>query len=241
MTKASALFVAAGASGMSIGPLIAGVLDIVSGRDTKVDLELPFTPAGGIIWSNVTSPGFVMAALWFLQLLGLMLLFQEPVRINTNTMSEDGSTDYEVDDGDRAFIEIEETTQLESKKLYGSIKSITSSFSSAGDFDSLRHSSYHGVRQELVLTCRLIMQNPGLPVTLLIFAYIELADEVLISSCSMVVRRYFGWHGAVAGFLIASLGALVLPAHFVVEKASHHYSERRILVVSLAYICGLLH
>lgn len=70
--------------------------------------------------------------------------------------------------------------------------------------------------------------------TITLFGFIEMADEVLISSCSMVVRRYFDWHGNVAGFLIASLGALVLPAHFVVEKAVHYYSERKILFVSKA-------
>lgn len=65
----------------------------------------------------------------------------------------------------------------------------------------------------------------------MVFCYIEMADEVLISSCSMVCRRYFGWHGAVAGFLIASLGSLVLPADYVVERASHVLSERRIMKV----------
>jgi len=58
-----------------------------------------------------------------------------------------------------------------------------------------------------------------------------MADEVLISSCSMVCRRYFGWHGSTAGLIIASLGALVLPADFVVEKASHVFSERKIMKV----------
>lgn len=68
-------------------------------------------------------------------------------------------------------------------------------------------------------------------ITLLLFCYIEMADEVLISSCSMICRRYFGWHGSSAGLLIASLGALVLPADFVVERASHVLSERRIMKV----------
>jgi hypothetical protein len=81
------------------------------------------------------------------------------------------------------------------------------------------------------LTWSLFVKSPGLSATLLIFCFIELADEVLISSCSMVVRRYFGWHGAAAGFLIAALGALVLPANFVVENCSHQVSERRILKV----------
>jgi hypothetical protein len=87
------------------------------------------------------------------------------------------------------------------------------------------------------------------------FAFIELSGEVMISSCSMVVRkytsktkclfvvffsfltsdcftdRYFRWNASTAGLIVASLGALVLPAHFIVERASHMYSERLILKV----------
>jgi len=71
----------------------------------------------------------------------------------------------------------------------------------------------------------------ALPVTMLLFGYIELVDEVLISSCAMVCRRYFNWHGSRAGLLIAALGALVLPAHYFVEGASHRYEERAIMKV----------
>ncbi|KAL3924821.1 MAG: hypothetical protein SGILL_000806 [Bacillariaceae sp.] len=49
----------------------------------------------------------------------------------------------------------------------------------------------------------------------------------------MILRRYFSLHAAAAGFLIAALGALVLPANFLVENFSHKVSERRILRVSL--------
>ena len=93
--------------------------------------------------------------------------------------------------------------------------------------------------------------------TLYMFAFIELSGEVMISSCSMVVRkssyiaiayllvsshfsllicsadRYFRWNGSTAGFIVASLGALVLPAHFIVERASHICSERLILKVRI--------
>jgi hypothetical protein len=54
MTAASALFVAASAIGMSLGPLLAAILDINAGRDKGVDLKLPWMPAGGIIFNHVT-------------------------------------------------------------------------------------------------------------------------------------------------------------------------------------------
>jgi hypothetical protein len=89
MTKASALFVAAGAIGMSVGPFLAAILDMVSGRDSKIDLQLPFTPVGGFVYDNVTSPGFFMAGLWLLQLITLKLFFQEPEQITGSGVSEE--------------------------------------------------------------------------------------------------------------------------------------------------------
>mmetsp|Transcript_13898 Transcript_13898/g.26167 ORF Transcript_13898/g.26167 Transcript_13898/m.26167 type:complete len:1367 (+) Transcript_13898:71-4171(+) len=93
-------------------------------------------------------------------------------------------------------------------------------------------SCFSGVRE----VCMLVFRNPALPVTLFLFGYIEMICEVLISSCAMVSKRYFGWDGSVPGFLIASLGALVLPAHFVVERASRSYEERVIMKNSVIFI-----
>lgn len=82
MTKACALFVAAGAIGMSVGPLLAAILDIMSGRDMDIDIKFSLMPAGGMTHNHITVPGFLMSALWLFQLLGLLLLFREPGRIN---------------------------------------------------------------------------------------------------------------------------------------------------------------
>jgi MFS family permease len=226
MTSASAVFVAFSAMGMSIGPLIAAILDRTTGRDLIVDLKLPFTPTGGIIFDHVTSPGFLMAGIWFLEMLALIFLFREPDRINGSESAEN-DTEFDKD------VEYEDEMTPLTQKGFGSIEgSIGSSMLSASSGSSLsiprKPSGFWG---EIHLTWSLFVKSPGLSVTLLIFCFIELADEVLISSCSMVVRRYFGWHGAAAGFLIAALGALVLPANFVVENCSHQVSERRILKV----------
>ncbi|KAL3808087.1 hypothetical protein ACHAXA_006849 [Cyclostephanos tholiformis] len=86
---------------------------------------------------------------------------------------------------------------------------------------------------------QVIFKNGAFPTTLYMFAFIELSGEVMISSCSMVVHRYFRWNGSTAGLIVASLGALVLPAHFIVERASHICSERLILKWSMvAIICS---
>ncbi len=217
MTKASALFVAAGAVGMSVGPLLAAILDNVSGRDSLVDLPLPFMPAGGIIYNHVTSPGFVMACLWLLEIVALMFIFREPERINGTGPSRElegvGMISFESEPS------LSKYGTVETKKPI-----INWSYSHATTW-------WKNAWIELVNVTKLVFSNMALPVTLFLFSFIELVDEVLISSCSMVSRRYFNWNGSHAGFLIACLGALVLPAHFVVEIASRHYSERRIMKV----------
>lgn len=220
LTRASVLFVISDAAGMSLGPMLAAILDTFSGRDINVDLSLPFLPSGGLTFNYITSPGYVMSVLWFLELVALFVLFQEPARSNDEEDSGGiDSSNEESSNGNRAIENGDNTTQPRLKG-YGSIVSQESSLAQSG--------------RESIL--KLIFKNPGLPLTIMLFGYIELTCEVLISSCSSVVLRYFGWHGNRAGLLLACLGALVLPAHFVVEKASHYYSERRILFVSLELI-----
>ncbi|GMH89244.1 hypothetical protein TrVE_jg3157 [Triparma verrucosa] len=82
----------------------------------------------------------------------------------------------------------------------------------------------------------LILSNHAFPVTLLLFGLIELTDEILINSVSLITRRYFRWHGASAGLFIAGLGIFVLPANFVVDKLSKTHDERNLARFFL-YFC----
>jgi hypothetical protein len=228
MTRASALFVAASAAGMSIGPLVGAIFDMTAGRDSLVDLRVPIFPAGGIIYDHVTGPGFFMGILWLIQMLCLLLVFREPIRVNVK-----GSRHKVLD------AEVDTIALTESFGSYGSHNSTNVVKSSDESESSLAVKKKHwwrNVASELTTTGALVFKNPGLPITLLLFCYIELADEVLISSSAMIMDLYFGWHGSTAGLIIASLGALVLPADFVVEKASHKYSERKILLNSVLFI-----
>ena len=88
MTRASAMFVSVSAIGMSIGPLIAAVLDMTGGRDTDVDIRIPLpgvNHSDGIVLDHCTDPGFFMAFLWLVQLISLVFFFTEPDRINCRT------------------------------------------------------------------------------------------------------------------------------------------------------------
>lgn len=186
MTRASALFVVASALGMSVGPLLAAVLDDMAGRDIEIDFIvpawIPHIGGTGIIFDNVTSPAFLMALLWLIEFLATIFTFKEPIRVNS-------------------FKKKDEVTKQKSW------------------FSELREVK------------NLIFENAALPVTLTIYCYIELLDEILLSSCAMVCKRYFAWNGSVAGYILAALGALVLPADFIVDKASRYYEERVILRV----------
>jgi MFS family permease len=181
MTKASAKFVVYGAIGMSIGPLVAGILDSIAGRDITIDVTVPFI--GGVIVNHVTTPGFLMAIAWTAQFASVLIMFSEPFRINS--LRQDNS-------------------KATSLGFCGDLKMIAS----------------------------LVMKNPAVPITLFLFSYIEMICEVLISSCAMICKRYFLWNGSTAGFLIASLGAFILPAHYIVERASRRFEERAIMKVS---------
>ena len=60
MTRASAMFVSISAIGMSIGPLIAAILDMTGGRDIDVDIRIPLpgvNHSGGIVLDHCTDPG----------------------------------------------------------------------------------------------------------------------------------------------------------------------------------------
>jgi len=228
ITSACAYFVAASAAGMSIGPLMAAVLDMSAGRDMNVDLHLSLAPVGGIIYNHITSPGFVMAVVWLLQGSAVVYFFQEPIRINSGSDNEDdsirqSSSDPSLDERVKATLESVGVSLTEKESL--------PLISQAKDGKTQPTTLWEKIGSELLKLRRLVFGNMALPLTLLIFSFIELADEILISSCSMVCHRYFSWHGSTAGFILASLGALVLPAHFVVEKAAHHFEERSIINV----------
>lgn len=232
LTSASAYFVAAGAVGMSIGPLLAAILDIFAGRDLDIDLDLPFTPVGGIIYDHVTSPGFVMAGLWCLQGVALVIAFREPRKIHTKR-SNHGGSDETRDPMSHSSTSFYASFDERAKATLESVGVSLAAPDVVGRDNKCENPSlWSRCRAEVQLMQTLVFGNVALPITLLLFGFIELVDEVLISSCSMVCRRYFGWNGSTAGFILASLGSLVLPAHFVVEKAAHQFEERSIIKVT---------
>lgn len=74
---------------------MSAIIDLTAGRDVQDDIHvhLPWSPVdSAIILNNVTMPGFLMAFLWGLQLIGLLFVFDEPVRINSTEESQSDNT-----------------------------------------------------------------------------------------------------------------------------------------------------
>ncbi len=82
ITRASVEFAIASVAGIAAGPLVGGLLDFFTGRDFRVDFDLPHV--GVVIVSNISIPGFVMSALWFIQCILVIFFFREPFRVNSS-------------------------------------------------------------------------------------------------------------------------------------------------------------
>jgi hypothetical protein len=185
---------------------MAGILDAVAGRDADVDLVLSGIPAGGIIYNHISSPGFVMALLWFMQIIALLLLFREPDRINGSGFQSSRSKADSSSDNPVSLLGKDVDTPS-----YGTEPITKDQGDKDVDDQASKRSIWIRAMNEAVMTSRLIFDNPALPVSYLsfsiatvscqasyfivifcrkitfyLFAFIELTDEILISSCSMV-------------------------------------------------------
>jgi MFS family permease len=74
-TVAAAIFVTAGALGMSAGPAIAAFLNII----------LSHYPTSNLYWQQENAPGTFMAVLWAVYIIFFILFFEDPIRTNIKT------------------------------------------------------------------------------------------------------------------------------------------------------------
>ena len=78
---------------------------------------------------------------------------------------------------------------------------------------------------------RLLNYSIGVPVCLFILLYIKFALEVMISSCPMILDRYFRWGGGRAGIFLAGLTLMILPVNFICGHIARKHEERTVLKV----------
>ena len=77
----------------------------------------------------------------------------------------------------------------------------------------------------------LLNYSIAVPVCLCIILYIKFALEVLISSCPMILNRYFRWGGGRAGLFLSGLVLTVLPVNFICGHIARKHEERTVIKV----------
>lgn len=86
--------------------------------------------------------------------------------------------------------------------------------------------------------------NVPVMITFFIYFVLKLVLEAVLSSCSMLTSFYFDWDPSVAGFYLAGLGLLMLPANVVVSLLARRFDDRELIValqvVMLASCLGIL-
>lgn len=88
---------------------------------------------------------------------------------------------------------------------------------------------------------RLLSYSVAVPVCLFTILYIKFAQEVLLSSCPIILNRYFRWGGGRAGIFLAALTVTILPLHFICGHIARKYEERTVMKKSLVILAlGLL-
>jgi len=95
------------------------------------------------------------------------------------------------------------------------------------------------LRTRVVLPVLLmVLRNTKLMTTLAVYFLIELVDEILLSSAGLIAHEYFDWTISNVGVFLAILGLFVMPANYLVGKASEVMSDRTILIISQAVTIG---
>jgi hypothetical protein len=266
VTSACARFVAASAIGMSAGPFFAAIIDKYSDHDLNVDLPilggLIINHTTGPGWLMLVLYVFYLLLVVFtfedpinIYKLPAPILERDstsgtPARKQHNKdFSNCESVDTPVpkitidtqDDENFALLDgVEGGYGATGESPPPSPTSSTSSTSSVNPWVEKLHTFLtfpQAVARSYRFYASTISANKTFCVTLLLFALIELTDEVLINSVSIITRRYFRWHGSSAGMFAAALGILVLPANYVVDRMCNTRFDERVVMRFMLYLC----
>ena len=264
VTSACARFVAASAIGMSVGPLLAAVLDQYAGRDLEVDVPI----LGGLIFNHTTGPGWIMAGVYIVHLLLIIFAFEDRPNIFklilVPKLERDSTNDSPVLKHHKVNSSVCDSIATPVPKIvidnqenfalldgveggYGATDRSPPSPTSSASSDSSLNPWVEGLHAVLSFPSRVadgyhfyynaITSNKTFGVTLLLFFLIELTDEVLINSVPLITRRYFRWHGSAAGVFTASLGVFILPGTYIIERLCSTRFDERASMRFMLYIC----
>ena len=264
VTSACARFVAASAIGMSAGPLFAAIIDKYSDHDMTVDvpifggLVINHTTGPGWLMALLYVIHLLLVLFTFEEPINIYNLPAPKIERDSTTGSparKQHSKDVSnCESVDTPVPKITIDTQDENFALLDGVEggygttagsppsptSSTSSTSSLNPWVEKLHALLNfpqAVARSYRFYASTISSNKTFCVTLLLFGLIELTDEVLINSVSIITRRYFRWHGSSAGMFAATLGIFVLPANYVIDRlCATRFDERTVMRFTL-YLC----
>lgn len=163
------------------------------GRVVLIDNSVPF---GQHNLLPLKSIGFIMAAAWFMHLIGTIFFFdmpkdgrgdQDTVHPPELKMPATQEEDFDSDD---------DADKHEAKQPY---------IPSDGTFEKLqtmsrktvkRQSIRTGYRESIANVRQIMFSNIAFPTTIAILFIAKATSEVLLASCGTITSRYFSWSGA---------------------------------------------
>lgn len=82
----------------------------------------------------------------------------------------------------------------------------------------------------------LLSYSIGVPLCLCIILYVKFAQEVLFSSCPIILDRYFRWGGGRAGIFLACLTLSIPATNFICGHIARKYEERTVIKRSVVFL-----
>lgn len=191
--RRSAEFVAASAIGMAAGPALASLI-----------AQLPEFTIFGLGFLHETTPGWILAVVWAIQIWAVQAFFQEPpekerraIPLSTFGTSLPGPS--------------EETPLLKPSKETNARGPLATPLSIQG--------------KQSIST---VTKNKPLLLCLWIFFLIKLVCEALTLSVSLLMPQMYGWSQAQVGIFLGILGTLIFPANAVVIQLQQFFDEREL-------------
>lgn len=233
--------------GMFLGLLCGAVFKGVDGE--KVFFE---GSKYVFVFDFKTMPGYFMAMLWLVHIIGLLYIGNVDVTSSFNNLENRGEgADIGVEDQDKkspAASFARSVYDSEVSSIPTSLQSLvlirdTSEISVAESLESRNRNSgipipkpkKRGFTGVLKRMRKLIFLNNALPVTLILLLFSTITTEIIFSSCAIMTHRYFRWSGSSAGFFLSILTALIYPIYRATAYWSRYRDERTMMKVSTVF------
>lgn len=148
---------------------------------------------------SLKSMGYVMAAAWFIHLIGMAFFFDLP-KSKRNREREHirpelklrQTTEEDFDSDDDMIVELPHESDEGINHRDGTFEKLQT----MARHSLKRLTSPHSYRESIANVRRLVFSNVAFPTTIAILFIGRTMAEVLTSSCGTILARYFNWSGA---------------------------------------------